>query len=86
MPFQSRLIRQSLRRGLPAAIGVWTDGFAIEAEAGCAVDVCGESSDLGGLKCFEDFVAGMAVAVVESTGDDGPPRGDVRQKLRAGGG
>lgn len=55
----------TLRRCLPAAVGVWRYDFSIETEAGCAVDVCGEGADLGGLKRFEDFVAGMAVAVVK---------------------
>ncbi len=62
------------------------DGFTVEAEAGGAVDVGAEGADFGGFERFEDLLAGMAVAVVEATGDDGPLRGDAGEEFGTRGG
>src|SRR5580658_2583893 len=70
----------------PAALRVGGDGLAVELEAGGAVDVGGEGADFGGFECFEDFHAGMAVAVAEAARDDGPLRGHASEELGARGG
>jgi hypothetical protein len=56
------------------------------ATADGAVEVGAVGADVGGLEFGEDFGAGMAVAVVESAGDDGPLGGDAGEERGAGGG
>jgi hypothetical protein len=76
---------ERLGRLLPAAGRIGGDGCAVEIEAGGAGDVSRVGAGVGGER-LKDFRAGMAVAVVESAGDDGPLRGNAGQELRARGG
>ena len=60
--------------------------MAVQGEAGDAVDVGAEGADFCFLKLLQYFVAGMAVAVVESAGDDGPLGPNQGEELRTRGG
>ena len=56
------------------------DGFAVEVEGDGAVEVGAEGVDVGGLEFLQHFLAGMAVAVAESAGDDGPLGSDASEE------
>src|ERR1035438_5346780 len=75
-----------LLRLLPAARRVRRNGFAVEAEARRAIQVCTEGADMRRLQLFQNLFAGMAVAVLQAATDDGPLRSYARQKLGPRGG
>jgi len=61
------------------------NGLSVKVEADGAVEVGAEGVDVGGFELLQHFLAGMAVAIAEPAGDDGPLGGDAGKKCRTGG-
>ena len=66
----------------PAAGQIRGGGFAIEAEAGCAVNVGAEGKNPSRFERFEHLTAGMAITVAQAAGDNGTLGRNAGQKLR----
>lgn len=87
MIFAAERMRESAESGIEfTRNSMRCDGFAVEVEGDGAIEVGAEDADVGGLEFLEHFRAGMAVAIAETAGDDGPPRGDAGEECGTGGG